>query len=105
MVRVRYRLDDPRQIAKPGRTYSIRAVSFVIDCCKSTVSRYVRAFSEPLPDRVATRIGRPPRLSQDDLALTETIPNANRNTPEWSTSFPSSTMPGLSSQSLPCAES
>ena len=78
MVRTRYSPDDRRQIAKAGRTYSYRTVSFIVGCGKSTVSRYVRAFSEPLPLTLAPRIGRPPRLTQDELALAETTLNANR---------------------------
>ena len=78
MVRTRYSPDDRWQIAKAGRTYSYRTVSFIVGCGKSTVSRYVRAFSEPLPLTLAPRIGRPPHLTQDDLALAEATLNANR---------------------------
>ena len=78
MVRSRYTPDDRRQISKAGGTYSCRTVSFIVGCGKSTVSRYVPQLSDPLPQTLAPRIGRPPRLTQDDLELVEATLNANR---------------------------
>ena len=74
MVRIRYFLDDRRQMGQAGMAYSYRTVSFVIGCSRSTVARCARALSDPLPVTVAPRVG----ITQDDIALTETVTLANR---------------------------
>ena len=65
MGRSRFTMVERGQVARAGTTYSYSTVSCILGC--TTVGRYVRAHSEPnLPP---PRLGRPPRLAQDDLAL------------------------------------
>ena len=78
MVRRRYSEDDRQRMGHAGMAYSCRTVSYVLGCGKSTVARYTRAVSDLLPVTHVPRIGRPPRITQDDMALTDTILTANR---------------------------
>ena len=73
MVRVRYAPDERQQMREAGMAYSYKTVSYVLDCSESTVKRYTRALSDPLPVTVVPGMGGPPRITQDDISLTETI--------------------------------
>ena len=67
MGRSQFTLVERGQVERAGATYSYSSVSCILGCSKSTVGRYVQAHSKPnLPP---PRLGRPPRLTQDDLAL------------------------------------
>ena len=77
MGRSRFTMIERSQVARAGTTYSYRTVSCVVGCGKSTVGRYVRAHSEPnLP---LPRLGRPPRLTRDDIALTDQASTSHRH--------------------------
>ena len=78
MVRRRYSEDDRQRMGHAGMVYSCRIVSYVLGCGKSTVARYTRAVSDPLPVTHVPRIGRPHRITQEELALIDTILTANR---------------------------
>ena len=77
MVRVVYSPEDRKRMGRVGMIYSYRTVSYILGCGKSTVARHARALSNPLPIRP---IGRRPRITQDNLSLTERVLAANRRT-------------------------
>ena len=71
ILRSRFILEEQRQVAGAGSAYSFRTVSYILGCEKSTVDRYVGSQIDPLPITTTPRLGRPPKVTQDDIALTE----------------------------------
>ena len=78
MVGVCYTPDERQQMGRSGMAYYYRTVNYVIGCSKSTAGRYIRALSDPQPVTVVPRTGCLPRITQDDISLSETVSMDNR---------------------------
>ena len=76
MPRSRFTLLEKRQVAHAGAIYPYRNISTILGCGKSSVHRYVQADQSDLPP---PKLGRPPRITQDDIDLVERCLCENRH--------------------------